>query len=141
MHLNKLVKLLSATLLGASLAFSATAANEREAAIAERIAPAGEVCMSGEPCAAAPAQQAAAGPQSGGDIYNARCAACHGSGLMGAPKVGNAGDWAARIGQGTETLYKHAINGFNAMPPKGGCTTCSEDEIKSAVDHMVESSK
>lgn len=47
----------------------------------------------------------------------------------------------AAIAKGMDTLYTHAIGGFNAMPAKGLCMTCSDDEVKAAVDHMIENSK
>lgn len=111
--------------------------------IAERIAPAGKVCMKGDPCAAAaPAASASSGgARSGSDVYGAHCAACHATGAAGAPKFADAAAWAPRIEKGIDTLYTHAINGFNAMPAKGLCMTCSDDEVKAAVDHMVEGSK
>lgn len=60
---------------------------------------------------------------------------------MGAPKSGSADDWAPRISKGIETLYTHALTGFNAMPAKGMCAACTDDEIKAAVDYMVDSAK
>jgi len=109
--------------------------------VKERIAPVGKICMSGEPCAAAPAAPASAGPKSGKDLYGSVCTTCHGTGVLGAPKFGNAADWGPRIAKGLDTLYTHAINGLNAMPPKGTCAACSDDEIKGAVKYMVDSSK
>lgn len=109
--------------------------------VKDRIAPVGKVCMSGEPCAAAPAAPASAGPKSGKDLYTATCATCHGTGVLGAPKLGSAGDWAPRVAKGMDTLYTHAISGFNSMPPKGTCATCTDDEIKGAVKYMVDGSK
>jgi len=109
--------------------------------VKERIAPVGKSCMSGEPCAAAPAAPASAGPKSGKDLYSTVCTTCHGTGVLNAPKFGNAGDWGPRIAKGLDTLYTHAIGGFNAMPPKGTCAACSDDEIKGAVKYMVDSAK
>lgn len=111
--------------------------------IAERIAPAGKICMKGDECAAAaPAASASTGgARSGDDVYSAHCAACHATGAAGAPKLGDAAAWAPRIAEGIDTLYTHAIKGFNAMPAMGLCMTCSDDEVKAAVDHMVEGSK
>ena len=77
--------------------------------------------------------------------YDASCAACHGSGIAGAPKTGDAAAWKARIAQGNATLYKNAIKGFQGtsgvMPAKGGFVNLSDDEVKAAVDHMVGASK
>ena len=109
--------------------------------VKERIAPVGKSCMSGESCAAAPAAPASAGPKSGKELYSTVCTTCHGTGVLNAPKFGNAGDWAPRIAKGLDTLYTHALVVFNSMPPKGTCAACSDDEIKGAVKYMVDSSK
>ncbi|MBB5320902.1 c-type cytochrome [Marinobacter oulmenensis] len=122
-----------------------TALASVEDEISERIQPVGEVCQQGDDCgaAAAPAQSASSssGPRSGEDVYNAACTACHASGAAGAPVMGNAGDWGPRIDKGMETLTNHAINGFNAMPPRGTCSDCSDDEIVAAIEYMVENSQ
>ncbi len=88
---------------------------------------------------AAPA--AAAGPKDGATVFNSVCGACHNTGVAGAPKAGDKAAWAPRIAQGNDTLYKNAIVGKNAMPPKGGAADLSDDEIKRAVDHVVGLSK
>ncbi|OEY67971.1 c-type cytochrome [Marinobacter sp. X15-166B] len=131
-------RVLAAVLLGLGLtAGIATASVEDE--IRARIAPVGEVCLQGEDCgmAAAPAAAESAGPRSGEDVYGAVCAACHSTGVAGAPVVGDAGAWASHIDKGMETLINHAINGFNAMPAKGGCASCPDEEIQAAVEYMV----
>lgn len=112
----------------------------------ERIKPVGSVCVEGQACegvaaAAAPAAAAGGAPRAGDVVYNASCGACHGTGAAGAPKLGDKGAWGPRVGQGNATLYKHAISGFKGMPPKGMCMTCSDDEIKAAVDYMVSKAK
>ena len=142
-----LMKALMAVVLGtlfSSYALAASdAATSQETSIKERIAPVGEVCLTGEKCGnAAPAAAAGGGePRSGKEIFTNVCSGCHGSGVMGAPKFGNKGDWAPRIAKGMDTLYSHAINGFNSMPPKGTCSDCSEKEIHNAVDYMTSNSK
>lgn len=106
-----------------------------------------------EPLTSSPTQQAkaVAGAVAGGDakadgkkIYDAACAACHGAGVAGAPKVGDKAAWADRIKQGNNTLYDHAIKGFQGktgmMPAKGG-SAASDAEVKAAVDYMVSASK
>ncbi|MCB1658030.1 MAG: cytochrome c5 family protein, partial [Pseudomonadales bacterium] len=131
---------LLATIVGLSLSFN-TSAKEDQSSVIERIKPFGSVCVQGKPCAvkapvvaAAPAEGAA--PRTGEQVYTAVCAGCHGAGVMGAPKYGTA-DWAPRKAKGMATLHEHAIKGFNAMPAKGGCAACSDEEIKNAVDYMV----
>ncbi|MCK8066303.1 MULTISPECIES: c-type cytochrome [Vibrio] len=103
-------------------------------AIAERIQPVGDVYLAGSE----PVKEEPTGPRDGATVYGTFCIACHASGVNGAPKTGNADDWAPRIAQGKETLVKHALEGFNAMPAKGTCMDCSDDEIIAAIDHMIE---
>lgn len=108
----------------------------------ERLKPVGETCMAGDPCAAAVAAAGGGEPRSGEVVYNTKCSACHATGAAGAPKYGDAAAWAPRLEErGIEGLYTHAIDGFNGMPAKGLCMDCSDDEIKVAVDYMVDHSK
>ncbi len=108
--------------------------------IKARLEPVGKTCMSGDDCAAAPVA-VASGPKSGKEVYDSFCTTCHAAGVMSAPRFGNAGDWGPRIAKGKDTLYTHAIGGFNSMPAKGMCAACSDDEIKAAVDYMADNSK
>lgn len=77
----------------------------------------------------------------GEKLYNTVCAVCHNISLMGAPKLGDKENWAPRIAQGTDTLLSHALEGFQGkigvMPPKGGNTTLSDEEVKAAVMYMI----
>ncbi len=83
----------------------------------------------------------ASGPDKAKAIYTASCAACHISGAAGAPKLGDTAAWAPRIKAGNETLYNSALKGKNAMPPKGGNASLSDEDVKAAVDYMVSQSK
>jgi cytochrome c5 len=74
-------------------------------------------------------------------VYMQSCWACHNSGAAGAPKVGVAADWAPRIGKGMDTLLTNAITGINAMPAKGLCFTCTDDDLKDLIQYMVDSSQ
>lgn len=78
--------------------------------------------------------------QAGADVYKLSCVACHGAGVAGAPATGKAGDWAARLAQGYDTLVKHAIDGLNAMPPKGGNPNLDDVEVARAVVYMANQS-
>ena len=75
--------------------------------------------------------------------YAALCTACHGFGIAGAPRLGDAPSWTPRIAKGREALYRNAIEGFTGqtgvMPPKGGFTDLTDREIRELVDFMVES--
>ena len=77
----------------------------------------------------------------GKSVYGKTCALCHAAGVAGAPKPGDKADWATRIAQGDEIIYKHAIEGFTGekgmTPARGGGSSLSDDEVKAAVDHMV----
>ena len=90
--------------------------------------------------AAAPAENTA-----GKSVFNKTCALCHAAGVAGAPKPGDKADWGPRIAQGNDVLYKHAIEGFTGakgqMPPRGGATTLTDDDVKSAVNYMVDASR
>jgi cytochrome c5 len=77
----------------------------------------------------------------GVSVYNSKCIICHGSGVAGAPKLGDTDAWAPRIASGMDTLVANAIKGKNAMPPKGACTECSESDIADAVKYMVSKSR
>jgi cytochrome c5 len=94
-----------------------------------------------EPTAAAGPAIAMAVPTDGHGAFETACKACHGEGLAGAPKAGDKAAWSPRIAQGKETLYKHALGGFNGtkgvMPPKGGRTDFPDDLVKQAVDYMT----
>ncbi len=119
----------------------AAAAFAGKGTIEERLKPVGDICMAGEACAA-PVQVVASGPaRSGADVYQTKCATCHTTGAAGAPKLGDAGAWETRLGNGIEALYANAINGINGMPAKGLCFDCSDGEIQSAVDYMLEGSQ
>jgi len=113
--------------------------------VLENIKPVGQVYIAGEsePEAAPAADTAVAssGPKSGEEIYNSSCVSCHGTGAAGAPKLGDAAAWAPRIAAGMDSLLANAINGLNAMPPKGLCMACSDDEMQGAVEYMVENSQ
>ena len=80
-------------------------------------------------------------PRDGATVYKAICSACHLAGLAGAPKTGDKAAWAPRIATGQAALLKSAINGKNAMPPRAGDPTLSDDELKAAVEFLVGKAK
>jgi cytochrome c5 len=127
-------KILLCMFVGLASIFTAQAAINSDDDIKSRIAPVGKVHVAGAKAETA----SAGGPRSGADIYSSACVACHSSGVLGAPKFQNAADWAPRLEQGFDTVWQHAINGLNAMPPRGTCGDCSDDEIKAAIEHMIE---
>jgi cytochrome c5 len=68
--------------------------------------------------------------------YRSACFACHDAGVAGAPKLGDAPAWAARIANGADALLASVVNGKGAMPPRGG-TTMSDDELRNVVAFMM----
>jgi cytochrome c5 len=118
-----------------------------EAATLARIQPAGAV-YAGATGAAAQAQAAQAaleaakgqvaygGTLDGATIFGNLCTGCHTAGVAGAPRLVQA-DWTARLAQGKDVLHKHAIEGFNAMPPKGGNPALTDEQVVATVDWML----
>lgn len=112
-------------------------------------APAAEAPKAAEPAPAAAAAEAPKAAETasidGKSVYNKTCSMCHAAGVAGAPKPGDKENWAPRIAQGTETLYKHSIEGYTGnsgmMPARGGNPKLTDDEMKAAVDFMVAQSK
>lgn len=84
-----------------------------------------------------PPVKAASGSDAGKGIYEQYCAACHTSGGGGAPKLGDAAAWSPLAKLGTSKLYTNAIHGIAGMPPKGNCDSCTDDQIKQAVDYIL----
>lgn len=73
-------------------------------------------------------------------VYEKSCALCHAAGVAGAPKLGDAGEWSARLRAGIATLYRSAVGGTpNGMPAKGGNLSLSGAEVRAAVDYLVRS--
>ncbi|MDX1605592.1 MAG: c-type cytochrome, partial [Candidatus Competibacterales bacterium] len=110
---------------------------------ARRLEPVGHVVLAGS--AAAEAQQtAAAGSgdtgQSGEQVYNSVCAACHNSGVLNAPKLGDAGAWEERYQKGLDQLVDNAINGYNQMPARGGNAALSDAEVRASVVYLLRES-
>ncbi|END3381927.1 cytochrome c5 family protein [Vibrio alginolyticus] len=131
---RQMISVLFAALTFSTAALASDISQTEYDAIAERIQPVGDVYLAGSE----PVKEEPTGPRDGATVYGTFCIACHASGVNGAPKTGNADDWAPRIAQGKDTLVKHALEGFNAMPAKGTCMDCSDDEIIAAIDYMIE---
>jgi cytochrome c5 len=119
----------------------------RIASVEKNTAPFAQVAIAGKDNSAlaalsAPASgaPAVAVPTTGEQAYTQVCSACHGTGVNGAPKIGDHAAWGPRIALGKDTLYKDAISGKGNMPAKGG-TTWPDATIRMAVDYMVSQNK
>ncbi len=79
--------------------------------------------------------------EEGKKIYESNCAGCHDSGVAGAPKPGDKEAWLERLAPGLVVVKKRSIEGYEGktgvMPPKGGNSTLTDDEVKNAVDFMM----
>lgn len=128
------------------ISFSCWSANflERQQ-IEERIKPIGQVRLADlaapeenikpetSPSSASPTPDA-----SGQAIYEQHCSICHRDGLAGAPKFRVAADWQPRLDKkNLDELIGSAIKGLNAMPMKGTCTECSEEDFKNVIQYML----
>jgi cytochrome c5 len=141
---NFLKSAFAATLTASLMTGFAAHADNNE--IIERVKPVGQLIVVEGTAAASPAaatdavpaaEAAPATADTGKATYDTACFACHGTGAAGAPILGNKEAWAPRVGKGIDTLYSNAINGINAMPPKGGAVSLSDDQVKAVVDYMV----
>jgi cytochrome c5 len=130
-----------------------------DAAVTQRIAPVARVSIDPNARAPEPAKAAATatpaamtvaaippaaakgGAADGKKVYDATCTACHGTGIAGAPKLGDKAAWAPRIKAGMPEVYGIALKGKGAMPPKGGNASLSDADVKAAVDYMVAAAK
>ena len=122
---------------------AASAAQEAASKVEEAADKAASEVKEAAPAEAKPEEKpadASSAKVDGKAVFEANCKMCHGGTIPGAPVVGKNDDWAPRIKQGKETLHKHALEGFNTMPAKGGNTSLSDDEVKAAVDYMANQS-
>ena len=130
---------------------------------ADNIRPVGQVCLAGQPCVGAtgsngsaaaneqaspavegaapadpaPVETAAADAFDAAGVYQLNCFACHGSDALGAPQPGDAAAWEERMAKGMDAVMENVINGVNAMPARGICMTCSDEELRAVVDYML----
>lgn len=114
---------------------------EEGAKPAETPAPAPAPAAPAAAAPAAPAEQQAAVNPAGEKLYKATCFACHATGVANAPKFGDKAAWAPYIQTGMDAMLKVAMQGKGAMPPKGGAATASEDDIRAAIEYMVNAAK
>ena len=146
-----------------NLSFMVLASNAAaQPSVEDNVRPAGQVCLAGQSCvgstsgsapvapvtstrAAAPVAAvveevaAVAAEVAAFDVestYQMSCFACHGTGAAGAPILGDAEAWASRMEKGMDAIMLNVVNGVNAMPPKGLCFTCTDDDLAAIVAYM-----
>ena len=74
----------------------------------------------------------------GEQIYQSACFACHMTGVAEAPKLDDPAAWEPRLAQGMAGLIQSSINGKGAMPPKGGFAHLTEDDLRNAIEFMLD---
>src|SRR5450830_29058 len=119
-------------------AVSAQAATNDD--IAKRLEPVGQVCVQGQECKGmeVAATAGGGGAKTPDESIAKHCNACHVTGLLGAPKIGDPPAWKDRANQqgGLDGILAKAITGINSMPPKGTCADCSDADLKGAIKKM-----
>ncbi len=87
-----------------------------------------------EPALVAPV---AGSPRSGAALVNQYCLTCHGRGLYNAPKLDDTVAWQPRLAAGNDVLWQSLLHGKKAMPARGTCNDCSDDELRAALNHLL----
>lgn len=118
----------------------------QEKLIDQRLAPIGDVRIAGSAqtqvtsTAPAPVAGAAVASESGKQIWEGTCSACHATGALGAPKIGDQAEWAPHLAKGLKVLEDHALHGFLQMPAHGGNPALSDAEVIKALEYMISQS-
>jgi cytochrome c5 len=114
--------------------------------IDQRLAPIGDVQIAGSAntqassTPPAPAAGATATTQTGKQIWEGTCSACHATGALGAPKIGDKAEWAPHLAKGLKVLEDHALHGFLQMPAKGGNSALTDAQVIKALEYMISQS-
>lgn len=74
----------------------------------------------------------------GKEVYQDSCAVCHNKGQLDAPILGDKQQWATLLRKNFDVLLHNTLQGINGMPAKGGCTSCTGEEVIAAVKYMAE---
>ena len=101
--------------------------------VAERLRPVGQLVV----VAAKGGAQAA---KSGEEVTKAVCAACHATGALNAPKIGDSAAWGKVAAQGLDKMIEHATKGIRQMPARGGNPSLSDLEVARAIVYMANQS-
>jgi cytochrome c5 len=87
-----------------------------------------------------PRAMAAGEATNGKEVVETVCVSCHGTGVNGAPKIGDRKAWSKRAAQGLSSLTQNALNGIRQMPAHGGSPGLTDFEIERAITYMVNKS-
>ena len=114
--------------------------SEAEKAVEKRISPVGKVCVEGQECASinTTISPSTSIVRTGEEVYDSACKTCHAIGLAGAPKFGDRISWGERANEDLGHLVETVTNGLGGMPPMGMCMDCSQEELTTAVQYMLD---
>ncbi len=131
---------LALLVLGVAMAGSLWAQQTRDQQIAERLQSVDTVCVAGSECvtgASAVLAQADTGFSVQG-AYEQYCAMCHTSGMAGAPLLHDEAHWGPRLEEvGFDEILQNSITGINAMPPRGMCMDCTDEQLAELVEYLM----
>ncbi len=71
-------------------------------------------------------------------VYDMVCAGCHAGGAYGAPNPAQPAQWARVLAQPITQTYRHTLEGYGAMPERGLCDLCTDEQLRQTVDLMLE---
>jgi cytochrome c5 len=66
-------------------------------------------------------------------VFESICLNCHARPEIGVPLIGDEVEWERRRLGGFEQLMTHTVEGYLGMPPLGGCSFCSEEELRNLI--------
>ena len=114
--------------------------SEAEKAVEKRISPVGKVCVEGQECASinTTISPSTSIVRTGEEVYDSACKTCHAIGLAGAPKFGDRISWGERANEDLDHLVETVTNGLGGRPPMGMCMDCSQEELTTAVQYMLD---
>ena len=114
--------------------------SEAEKAVEKRISQVGKVCVEGQECASTSTSISPSTSlvRTGEEVYDSACKTCHAIGLAGAPKFGDRISWGERANEDLDHLVETVTNGLGGMPPMGMCMDCSQEELTTAVQYMLD---
>jgi len=152
------------SLVGSALALILSSGAVLAQSVEDNLRPVGQVCLADQPCVGTARNGAASesspvaetataavedvaeevaeavAPASEFDVqaaYQMSCFACHGTGAAGAPKLGDAAVWEERMAKGMDAVMANVINGLNAMPARGLCFNCTDDNLRTLFEYMA----
>ena len=74
--------------------------------------------------------------RTGKEVVESLCTHCHATGVKGAPRIGDPGEWSRRLSHGLDNAVQVAIRGHGSMPARGGKADLTDNEVRNAIVYM-----